>query len=98
MAGAVSSRAATAAAVADFIMLEKLPASGRMRYGESRQRRQPRSIRCIRQGIERLQRARRLTLGEARGIFEATGGIDGGNDGLELRQSTILDGEPDGSL
>src|SRR5262249_25457699 len=71
---------------------------GRMRYRETRQRRQACSMRRVRQNIQRFERALRLTLCEARGIFVATGGIDGGNGRSELRQSAVLDGEADSSL
>jgi hypothetical protein len=69
-----------------------------MRHRKPRQRRQTRPIRTIRQRIERFQRALRLILRKPRSVFESTGGLDGGNDRFELRESAVLDRKADGSL
>src|SRR5437899_5729820 len=70
----------------------------RVRHRKSRQRRQPRSIWSVRQRIERFQRALRLALCKPRGVFESTGGLNGGYDGLELRESAVLDRKANGGL
>ena len=69
-----------------------------MRYRKPRQCRQPRPVRTIWERIERLERTLRLTLRKPCGVFESTGGLDGGNDRFELCQSAVLDGEANGSL
>src|SRR6266702_5965562 len=69
-----------------------------MRYRKPRQRRQPGSIRSVRQRIECLERTLRLALRKPRSVFEPAGGFDGGNNGLELRESAVLDRKANGSL
>ena len=63
---------------------------GRVPDREAGERRQSRLIRGVGQHAECSQRLVRLLASEARGVLEAAGGFDGGDDRLELRESAAL--------